>query len=252
MARVHVGTSGWKYPRWRGDFYPEDLPRSDELSYLSLHVNSTEINGSFYSLQSPSRYQAWRDATGADFSFSVKGSRYITHLKRLRDPRPGMSRFIESGPFTLGPKLAAFLWQLPPNLQFDPSLLRGFLDVLPPGRHALEARHASFRDIHCTSLLREHNVALVCADSAGRFPYYDEPTADFMYVRLHGPTDLYRGTYRPDLVKIWAQRIRSWLDQDLDVMVYFDNDSEGDAPWDAAALARLLRVRGVAQIADSA
>jgi uncharacterized protein YecE (DUF72 family) len=251
---LRIGTSGWRYPNWRGDFYPAGLPQRQELAYLARHMNSVEINGSFYSLQTPQRYARWRDETPDDFVFAVKGGRYITHLKRLQDPVPGLANFFASGPLALGAKLGPFLWQLPATLAFDEDLVRTFLDALPKTaaepdalaatatrgaenrpavqptglRHALEPRHPSWS--HAVPLLREYNVALVCADTAGEFPQFDETTADFSYYRLHGPDRLYRGSYRPDLIEAWAQRIRE------PAYVYFDNDADGAAPWDAMAL----------------
>ncbi len=255
---MRIGTSGWKYPRWRGDFYPAGLRQRDELKYLAQALNSAEINGSFYSLQTPQRYAHWRDETPDDFVFAVKGGRYVTHLKQLHDPLPGLANFFASGPLELGHKLGPFLWQLPARLPFD-ERAEPFLAVLPrtaaqaddlaaqasrgeyqsgrdhPLRHALEPRHPSWRDAR--PLLKEYNVALVCADTAGVFPQFDELTADFVYYRLHGPDRLYFGSYGPDLLRQWARR----LPADRDVYVYFDNDADGAAPWNAMALSELLR-----------
>lgn len=260
---LHIGTSGWKYPRWRGDFYPPGLRQKDELAHLARHMNSAEINGSFYSLQKPTSYATWRDETGPGFVFAVKGGRFITHMKKLEDPVPGLANFFASGPLALGSTLGPFLWQLPPQLPFAEARLRAFLEALPTTgeqaaelaarservaepytaasavtlRHALEPRHDSYRDEACLNLLREHNVALVCADTAGRFPFFDAVTADFVYVRLHGPHRLYFGSYQPDLIAPWAERIRAWS---REAYVYFDNDADGAAPWDAIALAQAL------------
>lgn len=250
-----VGTSGWKYPNWRGDFYPDGLRQADELSYLARHMNSVEINGSFYSLQRPERYARWRDATPECFTFAVKGGRYITHLKKLRDPGPGLANFFASGPLALGHKLGPFLWQLPAALPYERNLLEEFLAALPrttaeaaalagrstrpdpytqmpaPARlrHALEPRHESWQA--AVPQLRAHNVALVCADTAGTFPMFTDTTADFAYFRLHGPERLYFGSYQGRLQE-WAGR----LDPSRDAYVYFDNDADGAAPWDAVAL----------------
>ena len=251
-----IGTSGWKYPNWRGDFYPAGLRQADELAYLARHLNSAEINGSFYSLQRPERYARWRDATPDRFVFAVKGGRYITHMKKLRDAETGLANFFASGPLALGAKLGPFLWQLPAALHYSAEVLESFLCLLPrttgeaaalaarstrphpftdhrPGllRHALEPRHESWHA--AAAQLRAHNVALVCADTAGRFPMFTETTADFAYFRLHGPERLYFGSYA-DRLDEWAARI----DPAHDAYIYFDNDADGAAPWDAVGLSR--------------
>ena len=237
MARVWVGTSGWRYPPWRGTFYPPGLPQRRELAHLAGLVNSVEINGSFYSLQRPESYRAWAAETPDDFRFAVKGSRYITHLKQLRDVRVPLANFLASGVLALGPKLGPLLWQLPPRLRFDAARIDEFLTLLPrstgaaaqlagehdarldgraettvdadrPLRHAVEVRHESFRDPAFVALLRAHDVALVVADTAGKFPYLEDVTAGFVYVRLHGDTELYVSGYAPDALDRWAQRVR--------------------------------------------
>ena len=232
-------------------------------------LNSAEINGSFYSLRTPAHYTAWRDATPPDFRFAVKGGRFITHLKKLDEPERGLANFFASGPLALGGKLGPFLWQLPEALHFEPTRIGAFLGMLPRTtdeasglarrcdrriiaepftksppmrlRHAIEVRHESYRDPEFDRMLREHGVALVLADTGGRFPQFDDVTADFVYVRLHGPHVLYAGSYRPDLIGVWAQRVRQWLAAGLDVFVYFDNDADGAAPFDAIALADAVR-----------
>jgi uncharacterized protein YecE (DUF72 family) len=265
-------------------FYPQGLPQRRELAHLAGLLNTVEINGSFYSLQRPASYRAWAAETPDDFLFAVKGSRYITHLKRLRDVRVPLANFLASGVLALGPKLGPLLWQLPPRLRFDAELLDAFLTLLPrstgaaaqlagehdarldgraetttdadrPLRHALEIRHASFRDPAFIALLRAHDVALVVADTAGTFPYLDDVTAGFVYVRLHGDTELYASGYTPEALDRWAQRVRAWRAgespvgedtvappappraQGRDVFVYFDNDIKVHAPFDAIGLA---------------
>lgn len=269
MARVRVGTSGWRYPPWRRTFYPEGLPQRRELEHLSRRVDSIEVNGSFYSLQRPESYRSWAAETPEDFLFSVKGPRFVTHLKQLRDVGTPVANFFASGVLALGPKLGPVLWQLPPRMRFDPDRTAAFLDLLPrttaeavrtaeghderlegrahlatdadrPLRHAVEPRHESFRDPRFTALLRAHDVALVLADSAGTWPVFDELTTDFAYVRLHGQDELYAGGYTPDALDAWAARIRRWRDDGLDAVVYFDNDAKVHAPYDAIALAERL------------
>ena len=269
MARVWVGTSGWRYPPWRGTFYPPGLPQRRELAHLAGLVNSVEINGSFYSLQRPESYRAWAAETPDDFRFAVKGSRYITHLKQLRDVRVPLANFLASGVLALGPKLGPLLWQLPPRLRFDAARIDEFLTLLPrstgaaaqlagehdarldgraettvdadrPLRHAVEVRHESFRDPAFVALLRAHDVALVVADTAGKFPYLEDVTAGFVYVRLHGDTELYVSGYAPDALDRWAQRVREWLAGGSPVG---EHTVAPPAEPDAAGRVRLLRQR---------
>ena len=245
---IRVGTSGWLYKEWRGGaFYPKDVPQRSWLEYLSRLVNSVELNGSFYRLQTPERYRAWRDRTPADFEFAVKGGRFITHLKRLRDIDGPLANFFGSGVFELGDKLGPILWQLPASVPFDPDLLAAFFDRLPratpagrPLRHALEPRHPGFTEPMFLDLLREHRIALVIADTAGRFPYLEDITADFAYVRLHGDEELYVSDYSDAALDIWAKKVRELAAATGDVYVYFDNDVHAHAPWNAISLADRL------------
>lgn len=276
VGRVRVGISGWRYAGWRGDFYPRGLPQRQELAYVGERMSTLELNGSFYSLQRPANYARWRDAVPDDFVFAVKGSRYITHMLRLRDVATAMANFFASGVLALGPKLGPLLWQLPERQKFDPDAMDAFLRRLPrstgealalarrhderfdgrawlridadvPLRHALEPRSTSFEDPAVPELLRRHDVALTVADTAGRWPRFGEVTADFAYVRLHGAHDLYASGYSPAELDEWAGRIRAWADgsgtpdgRPRDVYVYFDNDARGHAPHDAVALAARL------------
>jgi uncharacterized protein YecE (DUF72 family) len=266
MGRVLVGTSGWRYPPWRRTFYPEGLAQRRELEYLSRQVTSIEINGSFYSLQRPESYRAWAADVPDEFVFAVKGGRFVTHLKQLRDVEAPLANFFASGVLALGPKLGPVLWQLPPRMRYDGERIAAFLELLPystgaaaelaarhderldgraftetdadrPLRHAIEARNESFRDPGFARQLRERGVAVVVSDSAGTWPVFDERTADFDYVRLHGQGELYVGGYTADALDGWAERIRSW---GHDVFVYFDNDAKVRAPYDALALLERL------------
>ncbi|MBV9162065.1 MAG: DUF72 domain-containing protein [Pseudonocardiales bacterium] len=282
---IHVGTSGWVYPPWRGTFYPPGLPHRRELEYLSRLVNTVEINGSFYSLQRPSSYQSWAAQTPRDFVFAVKGGRFITHMKKLRDVETPLANFFASGVLALGAKLGPLLWQLPPTVAFDSDRLDSFLHLLPrstaqaaalaerhdqrlngrawtstdadrPVRHTLEVRHPSYRDPALIELLRAHGVALVVADTAGSWPYLEDVTADFVYIRLHGDTELYVSGYTGEALDVWAQRIRGWQAgnsprteytlappapvRPREVFVYFDNDAKVHAPGDAISLAQRL------------
>ncbi|WP_193510251.1 DUF72 domain-containing protein [Cryobacterium sp. BB736] len=266
---VRIGISGWRYPPWRGVFYPKGLPQRLELEYASQHVNSIELNGSFYSLQRPQSYQRWRDTTPDDFVFSVKGGRYITHLLRLKDTQGGLANFFASGMLAFGAKLGPILWQLPATLHFDPDLLEAFLASLPrttaeaatiaagheermtgkvwfqpdadsPLRHALEVRSATFENPAYFRILEKHNVASVVADTAGKWPRLTEVTADFAYARLHGDKELYTSGYDDEALDRWADTVRGWRVSGYDSYIYFDNDVKVRAPFDAMALQRRL------------
>ncbi|MFC4728857.1 DUF72 domain-containing protein [Coralloluteibacterium thermophilus] len=287
---IRIGISGWRYAPWRGVFYPEGLPQREELAYAARCFGSVEINGSFYSLQTPKSWAAWHDATPENFVFAVKAPRFVTHMRRLRDAEKAVANFFASGVLRLRGKLGPVLWQLPPSLKFDRGLLADFLALLPrdtgearalaqrrdtaimrgrtalaidavrPLRHAFEVRHASFLDEAFLDLLRDHGAALVVADAAAEWPYAEDVTADFMYLRLHGATELYASGYDAAALADWARRIRAWADggqvEDArtvrpgapspvprDVYCYFDNDSKVRAPFDARALMDLLRAQ---------
>jgi uncharacterized protein YecE (DUF72 family) len=266
---VMVGTAGWVYPPWRGTFYPKGLAHRKELEYLSGSLSSVELNGTFYALQRPESFQRWATETPDGFVFSVKGARFITHMKRLLDPDQTLPNFFASGVLALGAKLGPFLWQLPPNMTFDAGRVDDFCAALPrttgeaaamavrhderldgraftgpveerPLRHAVEVRHASFVTPEFLSLLRKHNVAVVVADTAGKWPLFDELTANFGYLRLHGDVELYTSGYTESALRKWAAKIGEWA-RTGDVYVYFDNDVKARAPFDAMALSRHFR-----------
>lgn len=280
MGQIRVGTSGWRYASWRGDFYPRGLVQRRELEYLASRISSVELNGSFYSLQRPSTYARIATDTPDDFVVAVKGSRYITHLRQLRDVEVPLANFLASGLLALGPKLGPLLWQLPPTLAYDEMVARAFLGLLPrttdelanlarlhddrlaPGQvvltpavrrpvcHALEVRHPSWLAEPALELLRAYDVGLVVADSPGRWPYSEVRTSSLRYVRLHGHSELYASGYSSRSLDNWATRCRLWAAEGDDVFVYFDNDARGRAPHDAAALLRRLAPAGAQ--ADSA
>jgi uncharacterized protein YecE (DUF72 family) len=271
MADVRIGISGWRYGPWRGVFYPEGLPQRRELGYVAERLRTVELNGSFYSLQRPAWYRSWVAETPDGFVFSIKGGRFVTHLKRLRGVDTALANFFASGVLALGPRLGPVLWQLPGTTTFDEEVIDAFLGLLPhdtraasalahrhddklkarawmrvdadrPIRHAIEVRNETFRDPAFTELARRHHVAVVVADTAGRWPLLDEPTADFMYVRLHGDKELYASGYDEPGLDHWARRVRGWADGGRDVFVYFDNDVKVRAPFDAMSLAERLGV----------
>jgi uncharacterized protein YecE (DUF72 family) len=287
MGAIHIGISGWRYAPWRGVFYPPGLAQARELEYAARRLPTIEINGSFYSLQRPESYAAWYRATPPGFLFAVKGNRFITHMLKLNDIEGPLANVLASGVFALREKLGPFLWQFPPMLRFDPARFERFFRLLPrdtetalalarqyqprmegkvwleldaqrPMRHAVEVRHESFRDERFIALLREYNVALVAADTAGRWPYIEDVTADFVYIRLHGDKELYASGYDDEAIALWAARIRAWstggqpaegcrvsptpppLLPSRDVYCYFDNDIKVHAPYDAQRLIAAL------------
>jgi len=287
VGDTRIGVSGWRYAPWRGQFYPRGLKQREELAYASRMFATVEINGSFYSLQRPSSYQAWREEAPADFVFALKGSRYVTHMLRLKNVDVALANFFASGPLALGAELGPILWQLPPSMRFDEERLEAFLSLLPRDtdgaralgrrhdqrvkgrswlratparalRHAREVRHPSFVNAAFVELLRRHGVALVVADTAGRWPLMEDVTADFVYLRLHGDKELYASGYDDRALSHWATRIDLWRHglqaadarvasrraparrRHRDIYCYFDNDVKVHAPYDAARLAAML------------
>lgn len=287
MSDIRIGISGWRYRPWRGDFYPDGLVQRRELEYASRAVNSIEINGSFYALQTPERYASWAAETPEDFVFSVKGPRFITHTKRLRDIEEPLANFLASGPLHLGQKLGPMLWQFPANFKLDREQFKDFLELLPrntddaaklakgcaerlkkPGyldigakrrmRHAVEIRNPKGLDEDFVELLRSQQVALVVADTAGKWPYHEDLTSDFVYIRLHGDKELYSSGYSDEALDRWKKRIKLWVkgrqprdatliaphpdtaEQACDLYCYFDNDIKVRAPYDARQLLEKL------------
>lgn len=269
---IRIGISGWRYAPWRGVFYPPGLPQKRELEYAARLFPSIEINGSFYSLQSPASWQAWHDATPGHFVFAVKGPRFVTHILRLRGAETALANFFASGVLLLRRKLGPMLWQFPPNFRFDAERFAAFFAQLPRtlrdatalaerhdqdrmrGRHAwpdeidetqrirhcVEIRHPSFETPAFIDLLREHDIGLVVADTAGKWPLLFDVTSDFVYMRLHGDEALYVSGYSDAAIGQWANRMRDWADAGLDLYCYFDNDVKVHAPFDAHALMRAL------------
>jgi uncharacterized protein YecE (DUF72 family) len=291
VSDIRIGISGWRYEPWRKVFYPAGLAQHRELEFASRAFPTIEINGSFYSLQSPASYTAWYEATPANFLFSVKGPRYVTHILRLRNVLKPLANFFASGVLNLGTKFGPLLWQLPPSLRYDEGTLEDFLELLPRDteaalrlarrrdsrmhgrsslrideprrlRHAFEVRHESFAHPKFIAQLRRHGVALVVADTAGKWPLLEDVTADFMYLRLHGDKELYASGYTDAALDRWAERIRAWTSgsetrdarkvsdaaprkrASRDLYCYFDNDIKVRAPFDAD---RLMQKLGIAR-----
>jgi uncharacterized protein YecE (DUF72 family) len=283
---IRIGISGWRYAPWRGVFYPRGLVQGEELAYAAKAFRTIELNGSFYSLQAPASYLEWYRETPPQFMFAVKANRYITHFRKLNAIEKPMANFFASGLFNLREKLGPILWQFPPNLGFDTVKFARFLELLPHDtasalalargresrmygrsrlaidrnrrlRHAVEIRHDSFLNPAFIALLRRHRVALVVADTAKQWPYREDVTADFLYLRLHGDKQLYASGYSPAALERWAQRISAWhrgseprdahvidgiapVARRCDVHCYFDNDIKVRAPFDAHSLVKRL------------
>jgi uncharacterized protein YecE (DUF72 family) len=285
MSELRIGVSGWSYPEWRGNFYPKGLVQKRELEYASRQMNSIEINGSFYSLQSPESYRKWAASVPDDFIFALKGSKFITHTKKLHDVRVPLANFFASGVLLLGEKLGPIVWQFPPWFRFNAEVISAFLELLPGNteeaaklaqentiktkgkrwvealtqtklRYAFEPRHESFFAPEFVEMLRSRNAALAIADTGGKWPYAEDITANFVYVRLHGEA-LYSSDYSSAAIDGWARKIKTWRKggepRDAlkiqkakppklprDVYVYFDNSIEGHAPLDAIELRKKL------------
>lgn len=286
-GEIRIGISGWNYKGWRGVFYPKNLAQRRELEFAARQFNSIEINGSFYSLQRPESYRRWRTETPDNFLFSVKGPRFITHMKKLREVRAPVANFFASGVLALEEKLGPILWQFPPNFGWNAERFEKFFQLLPkstgqaaklgrrhddklktrawlkterdrPLRYCVEIRHASFLVPDFFTLLRKWNIAFVFADTAGKWPYVEDLTADFVYCRLHGDTQLYASGYSTRALDWWAARLKFWrrgqqpkdaklvrtqhrgVQSERDIFVYFDNDAKVHAPFDAQELAKRL------------
>jgi uncharacterized protein YecE (DUF72 family) len=282
-VRVFVGTSGWIYAHWRPRFYPEGTPTRLWLRHAAERLDALEVNGTFYGSVRPATFARWR-AEVADlvdergFRFAVKGSRYITHMLKLRAPEAPLANFFAQGVLLLGSALGPILWQLPPQLAFDEGRLEAFLAALPrtageaqrlaahhdarfagrastergpglaaraPIRHALEPRHPSWDTPRLRQLCARHGVAVVAADTARRHVAIDAPAPPVAYVRLHGSRRLYASRYRDEELAAWARRIRSWEARGVtETYVFFDNDARAHAPRDAARLRAMMAAWG--------
>jgi uncharacterized protein YecE (DUF72 family) len=215
LAQIRVGVGGWTYKPWRESFYPSDLPKGRELEYASRKLTSIEINGTFYRGQSPATFRKWGDETPDDFVFSLKAHRVTTNRKDLADGKSAIDRFIETGPLELGNRLGPILWQLAPTKRFNADEIEAFLAYLPREsggrrlRHAIEARHTTFRDAAFMELARKYGAATVFAHSEKYAELYDV-TGDFIYLRMQESRSEEPKGYPPAEITKWAQRIRRW------------------------------------------
>jgi uncharacterized protein YecE (DUF72 family) len=237
---VYIGTSGWHYRHWRGPFYPEDLPAADQLKYYADIFQTVEINNSFYQLPKKKTLAGWRDTTQSDFIFSVKGNRYITHMKKLREGRRTF-QLLADAIGVLGPKCGPILFQLPPNWGFNPERLAAFTEALPKDyRYAFEFRHPAWFTRRTYDILQQFGAAFCIYELAGRISP-KKITAEFGYVRLHGPEDAYQGQYDTRVLAGWAGAFSTWAGQGKEIFCYFDNDQRGYAAQDALRLQRMIR-----------
>lgn len=240
MGDVFIGTSGWHYKHWKGPFYPEKLPASRMLEFYTHRLLSVELNNTFYRLPTESAVDSWRDGTPDNFLFALKGSRFLTHMKKLKDPEPGIAKFFERAD-RLERKLGPIIFQLPPWWEANAERLDHFLSVLPKGnRYSLELRNPSWHTPEILGILRRHNAAYCIFEIAGQFSGI-EITADFTYIRLHGPaTNAYQGNYSDLALAQWAERLRHWRSELKTAYIYFDNDQDGYAICNALALQQQL------------
>jgi uncharacterized protein YecE (DUF72 family) len=239
-GKVYVGTSGWHYKHWLGSFYPADLPAKEMLSFYARHFDTVELNNTFYHLPAPATFDSWRENSPPNFLFAVKGSRFITHMKKLKDPETSIEKFF-LGAELLGAKLGPILFQLPPRWNVNTERLSSFLEVLPKQhRYVLEFRDDTWMVPEVFEVLRQHNTAFCIHDLAAQQTPL-ELTANFTYIRFHGPgAAKYQGSYSDAVLRTWAERISGWQKQLAAVYVYFNNDIGGAAVKNATSLKQML------------
>lgn len=238
-GKIYIGTSGWSYKHWAGTFYPEDIKADKQFAYYQDYFDTVELNNSFCHLPDRTTFRKWKEATPENFIFSVKGSRYISHMKKLSDAREPLRAFLHNAR-GLGRKLGPVLFQLPPGWKLNLERLQTFLKQLPPTlRVAFEFRNMSWYTPEVYEALRAHDCAFCMYELAGHLSPL-EVTADFVYIRLHGPGAKYQGSYRRTMLKKWAKRLLAWRDKGIDSYIYFDNDQAGYAAFNAQTLQELI------------
>ncbi len=239
-GRIYIGTSGWNYDHWKGSFYPESAKKRDWFGLYQSTFNTVEINNTFYNLPSVETVKKWNNASGDNFIYSVKASRYITHMKKLKDPEKSTSSFFNIIRH-FGRALGPVLFQLPPRWKRNNERLRDFLDCLPPDyAYTFEFRDPSWFHDDTYKILTEHNAAFCIYHLAGTVSPR-EVTSNFVYIRLHGPAGAYRGKYGTRELTGWAGAISTWRHQGKDVYCYFDNDEKGYAPHNALELIEMVK-----------
>jgi uncharacterized protein YecE (DUF72 family) len=241
MAAIHIGTSGWHYKHWVGTFYPERTPASKMFAFYCERFDTVELNNTFYCLPKPAGLERWRESSPANFCFAAKGSRFITHMKKLKDPETALAKYFDAIE-RLHDKLGPILFQLPPGWTFDADRFAAFLTALPSHqRYAFEFRNPTWDNLQAYELLAKHRAGYCIFDLAG----YQSPmhiSADISYIRLHGPGGKYQGSYSDDALRRWAKQIEDWSKRLNAIYVYFDNDDSGYAAHNALRLKEMLCV----------
>jgi len=238
-GKTFIGTSGFSYGHWQGVFYPEELPKNQWFVYYTGVFDTVELNNTFYHLPRESTVEKWEKTSPDGFTFAVKGSKFITHIKKLVDVGESL-RLFESRAALLGDKLGVILFQFAPSFKKDIDLLENFLKLLSPQkRYTMEFRHKSWFSDDTYDILKKYNISL-CASDTPKYPYCEVLTADFMYIRLHGHEVLYASDYSEEVLKEYGQKIKEWNEQGIDVYTYFDNDYYGYAVKNAKRLKELL------------
>lgn len=239
-GKIYIGTSGWHYKHWKGTFYPRDIPDAEQFDYYSRYFDTVEINNSFYKLPAPKTFREWKDAAPARFIFSVKASRFLTHMKKLKPDAASIRKFFTRAG-KLDEKLGPVLFQLPPGWKINTARLADFLKALPAGhRYTFEFRNHTWYEEEVLNLLRQYNAAF-CIYHLERHLSPIAVTADFVYVRLHGPGNKYQGSYTKRALEKWATHCLQWQQQKKDVYIYFDNDQEGYAAFNAQRLLKMVK-----------
>jgi uncharacterized protein YecE (DUF72 family) len=240
--KIHIGTSGWHYEHWKGVFYPENITAEQRLSYYAEHFNDVEINNTFYNLPDKKTVKNWQKTVAPDFTFAVKASRYITHMKKLKDPAKSIKKFFDTVA-GLEDKIGPILFQLPPRWRVNTERLESFLKALPKKyRCTFEFRDKSWFTDKIYRILSEYNAAFCIYNLTGRSSH-EHVTADFVYIRLHGPTrEAYEGKHTKKQLNSWARKIDKWNSDGKDVYLYFDNDQQGFAVENALTLVQALKI----------
>lgn len=240
-GKIYIGTSGWKYKHWNGVFYPKELKQKDQLHYYYQLFNTVELNNSFYRQPTAENFSAWRAAVPAGFTYAVKANRYFTHLKKLKVNAEEIEEFLNNSAY-LKEKLGPILFQLPPHWHINTERLAHFLALLPKGfRYVFEFRNQTWYHEEVNDLLANYNAAFCIYELAG----HSSPlsvTADFVYVRLHGPGAKYQGSYNDETLKTWANFAENMVNSDKDIYIYFDNDQAGYAAFNAKRLNEMVGI----------